>query len=144
VFVLDTNIVSELRRQRPHGGVVAWVESVPAASLFLAAVTLAEIQAGIETLRLRDQTRALELEAWADKIEQSFSILPADSAIFRLHARMMHGRSDAVYEDALIAATARIGGFTVATRNVDDFANLDVPVLNPFEYRTSKTRFADQ
>jgi predicted nucleic acid-binding protein len=138
MYLLDTNIVSELRRQRPHGAVVAWVESVPAVNLFLAAVTLAEIQAGIENLRSHDAAKAQELEAWADKIEQSFSILPADAAIFRLHARMMHRRSETVYEDALIAATAKIGGLTVATRNIADFANLEVAVFNPFDYRNPK------
>jgi predicted nucleic acid-binding protein len=136
MYLLDTNIVSELRRNRPHGAVVAWVESVPAAHLFLAAVTLAEIQAGIENLRSQDPAKAQELEAWADKIERSFSILPADAAVFRLHARMMHKRSEAVYEDALIAATAKIGGLTVATRNITDFADLDVPVFDPFFYRS--------
>jgi hypothetical protein len=136
MFLLDTNIVSELRRPRPHGAVVAWVESVPSANLFLAAVTLAEIQAGIENLRSQDAAKAQELEAWADKIEQSFSILPADAAVFRLHARMMHKRSEAVYEDTLVAATAKIGALTVATRNISDFADLEVPVFNPFFYRS--------
>lgn len=124
-----------MRRKRPHGAVVAWIESVPATDIFLAAVTLAEIQAGIELVRPHDATKARALDVWADQIEQSHSIISADAAIFRLHARIMHKRSDAIYEDALIAATAKIGGLTVATRNVADFADLEVAVFNPFDYR---------
>jgi predicted nucleic acid-binding protein len=109
MYLLDTNVVSELRRKRPHGAVVAWVESLPTANLFLSAVTLAEIQRGIELLRPENAIKAQEIEAWADKVEQSYSIVSVDAAIFRLHARMMHNRSDTIYEDALIAATAKIG-----------------------------------
>ena len=135
MFLLETNIVSELRRTRPHGAVVAWIESVPATDLRLAAVTLGEIQRGVEITRERDAARAREIEAWADKIERTFSVLPLDSAVFRLHARLMRKRTNALYEDVLIAATALVNDMIVVTRNIDDFAGLDVRLLNPFAYR---------
>ena len=135
MFLLDTNIVSELRRTRPHGAVVAWIESVPATDLRLAAVTLGEIQRGVEITRERDAARAREIEAWADKIERTFSVLPLDSAVFRLNARLMRKRTNALYEDVLIAATALVNDMIVVTRNIDDFAGLDVRLLNPFAFR---------
>jgi len=135
VYLLDTNVVSELRRIRPHGAVTAWLGSVPDASLHLCAVTLGEIQRGILRTHDTDPKKALEIEAWADKIEQSFAVLPIDAAIFRLHARWMHARPESCYEDALIAAVAKIHGLTVVTRNTKDFAAYDVALFDPFSYQ---------
>ena len=132
MFLLDTNIVSELRRPRPHGAVLAWLGGVEDRDLRLSAVTLGEIQAGIEITRGQDPAKAAEIESWADRVAESYNILPMDAAIFRLWAKWMHGRPDSVYEDAMIAATARIHGLTVVTGNVRDFAPFDVPLLNPF------------
>ncbi|MBB3236563.1 type II toxin-antitoxin system VapC family toxin [Phyllobacterium endophyticum] len=133
MFLLDTNIVSELRRIRPHGAVLAWIEAVPDAELFVSAVTLGEIQAGIELTREQDLVKATEIEAWADQISTVWNILPMDTAAFRQWAKFMHRQSDTVYEDAMIAATAALHRLTVATRNVADFERFNVPVLNPFE-----------
>jgi predicted nucleic acid-binding protein len=133
MFLLDTNIVSELRRIRPHGAVLAWIEAVPDAELFVSAVTLGEIQAGIELTREQDLVKATEIEAWADQISTVWNILPMDTAAFRQWAKFMHRQSDTVYEDAMIAATAALHRLTVATRNVVDFERFGVPVLNPFE-----------
>ncbi len=132
MFLLDTNIVSELRRPRPHGGVVAWLQATDDAQLFLSAVTLGEIQAGVELTRDQDASKATEIETWLDLVAQSYNVLPMDSATFRTWARLMHRRSDTLYEDAMIAATATVHQLTVVTRNVADFAKFDVPVLNPF------------
>lgn len=92
MYLLDTNVVSELRKQRPHGGVLAWLELVAGA----------------------------------------YNVLPMNAATFRAWARMMHRKSDTLYEDAMIAATAKVHGLTVATRNVSDFNALGIEVFNPF------------
>ena len=125
-------MVSELRRQRPHGGVVAWLESMDDAQLYLSAVTLGEIQAGIALTREQDPRKADEIEAWLALVAGAYNVLPMDASTFRAWARLMHRKSDTLYEDAMIAATARVRGLTVATRNVADFNALDVEVFNPF------------
>lgn len=133
VFLLDTNVVSELRKPKPHGAVLAWLRSVDDARLFLSVVTLAEIQAGIEVSREQDPAKADELEAWLDRVAASYNVLPMDAATYRVWARLMHRRSDTLYEDAMIAATARVHALTVVTRNHADFASFPVDLLNPFE-----------
>jgi predicted nucleic acid-binding protein len=132
MYLLDTNVVSELRKQRPHGAVVAWLESIDDAQLYLSAVTLGEIQAGIEITRAQDTEKAKEIEAWLELVAGAYNVLPMDAAAFRAWARLMHGKSDTLYEDAMIAATAKVHGLTVATRNVADFNALGLEVFNPF------------
>ena len=132
MFLLDTNVVSELRNPRPHGAVVAWVKSVPEADLHISAVTLGEIQAGIEIAREHGHDKAREIETWADQLSGACNILPMDAATFRLWARLMHRRTDALYEDAMIAACALSRQLTVVTRNVRDFDSFQVKLLNPF------------
>jgi toxin FitB len=136
MYLLDTNIVSELRKPKPHGGVVAWLQVVDEAKLFVSAVTLGEIQAGIELTREQDPDKAAELEAWLARLAQAYNVLPMDAAAFRQWARLMHRRSDTLYEDAMIAATALTHGLTVVSRNVADFKALGLKALNPFA-RTS-------
>ena len=132
MFLLDTNIVSELRKSRPSTKVLTWLTEVPDAELHLSAVTIGEIQAGIELTRAQDRGKAEQLEAWAEQVAATYNVLAMDAACFRQWAKFMHGQSDTVYEDAMIAATARVHELTVVTRNVRDFARFDVPVLNPF------------
>ncbi len=132
LYLLDTNVVSELRKPRPHGGVVAWLEALDDAQLFLSAVTLGEIQAGIELTREQNAAKAGEIEAWLELVASAYNVLPMDAATFRAWARLMHRKSDTLYEDAMIAATAKVHGLTVATRNVADFKALGLEVFNPF------------
>lgn len=133
MYLLDTNVVSELRKPRPHGAVVAWLQSTADADLHLSAVTLGEIQAGIELTREQDTSRASQLEAWADLVAASYNVLPMGGETFRAWARLMHRKSDTIYEDAMIAATATVHDLTIVTRNVGDFAHFHVRLLNPFE-----------
>jgi toxin FitB len=134
VYLLDTNIVSELRRARPHGAVLAWLDSVDDADLHLSAVTIGEIQAGIEITRQQDAAKAAEIEAWLEQVAGTFNVLAMDARTFRVWARMMHGRSDDLIEDAMIAATADVHNLTVVTRNVRDFEGMGVGVLDPFGF----------
>ena len=107
MFLLDTNIVSELRKPKPHGSVVAWLCSVDDAHLHLSAVTLGEIQAGIELTREQDPAKANEIEAWLDLLEGAYNVLALDGTIFRAWARLMHRKSDTLYEDAMIGPPPR-------------------------------------
>ena len=132
MYLLDTNVVSELRRARPHGAVLDWIADVPAEQVFVSAVTVGEIQAGIEITREQDEVKAEELEAWLDRVLVSYGVLPMDAPAFREWARLMHRRSDTMSEDAMIAATAITHRLTVVTRNVSDFSLLGVDLHNPW------------
>lgn len=133
MYLLDTNVVSELRRVRPHRAVVAWLESARDEDLHLSAVTIGEIQAGIEITRDQNQDRAAEIETWLEQVAATYNILSMDARTFRSWARLMHRRSDHLIEDAMIAATAAIHGLTVVTRNTRDFEGLGVRTFNPFD-----------
>ena len=133
MYLLDTNVVSELRRPRPHGAVLAWLADVPVDQLFVSSVTIGEIQAGIETTREQDLVKAEELQIWLDRVLDSYSVLPMDAPAFRELAKLMHRRSVSLSEDAMIAATALVHRLTVVTRNVRDFDQFGVVLLNPFE-----------
>lgn len=133
MYLLDTNVVSELRKPKPHGAVLAWFEALEDTQIHLSAVSIGEIQAGIELTREQDAPKAQEIEAWLEMVAGSYNVLPMDAPAFRAWAHLMHRKSDTVYEDAMIAATARLHGLTVVTRNVADFKAFGVPLLNPFK-----------
>lgn len=132
MYLLDTNVVSELRRLRPHGAVLAWLDGVADADLHLSAVTIGEIQAGIEMTREQDVAKAAEIEAWLDQVARTYNVLDMNADVFRAWARLMHRKSGEIIEDAMIAATASVHGLTVVTRSSRDFEGLNVPLLNPF------------
>lgn len=132
MYLLDTNVVSELRRTKPHGAVVHWLQEVADIDLHVSAVTIGEIQAGIELTREQDEAKAAEIEQWLELVSRSFNVLPMDAAAFRMWAQLMHRASDTLYEDAMIAATAKVHKLIVVTRNVADFRHFGVEVLNPF------------
>lgn len=135
MFLLDTNVVSELRRARPHGGVLAWVASVADDDLYLSAVTIGEIQTGIERTRANNPVKAAELEQWADEIVASYRTIPMTADIFRLWARLMHRHPGDHVNDAMIAATALTHDLIVVTRNSRDFVRFDVEQFDPFAPR---------
>ena len=133
-YLLDTNIISEVRKPRPHGGVVAWIEGLREDQLYISAVTIGELQRGIERTRSQDKPKALAIESWLDQLESTYNVLPMDAACFREWARVMEGKSDHLLEDAMIAATARVHALKVATRNENDFDLLRVDLVNPFKH----------
>jgi len=133
MFLLDTHVISELRRVKPHGAVLSWLRAAPEQDLHLSAVSLGEIQAGIELSREQDPTKADALESWVEQVAASYNVLAMDAETFRIWARLMHRRSDTLYEDAMIAATAKRHQLTVVTRNVGDFAHFGVALFNPFD-----------
>lgn len=136
MYLLDKNVVSELRRLHPHPTVVRWVEQAHARELFLSAVTVGEIQAGIEFTREQDVAKAEELEAWLSAVLVSYNILPMNAAVFREWARRKHRRSDTLIEDAMVAGTAVVHRLTVTIRNVRDFDQLGVRLVSPFEHES--------
>ena len=133
MYLLDTNIVSELRKPRPYAGVVSWLNAISDTDLYLSAVTLGEIQAGIEITREQDSVKAVIIEAWATQVSHTYNVLSMDANTFRVWAKLMHKESNTVYEDAMIAATAIVHNLTVVTRNLRDFKRFEVQTFNPFD-----------
>lgn len=82
-FLLDTNVVSELRKPKPHAGVLAWINSLRDDQLYLSATTMGELQEGVERTRRQDAVKAREIESWVDQLEGSYQVLPMDSKCFR-------------------------------------------------------------
>ena len=132
MYLLDTNVVSELRLARPHGAVLAWLQNMQDQDLHVSAVTIGEIQSGIEITREQDQAKAAAIEAWLEQVAGTYNVLSMDAQTFRVWARLMHRRTDTLIEDAMIASTAAVHHLTVITRNVRDFEGLGVLTLNPF------------
>jgi predicted nucleic acid-binding protein len=137
VYLLDTNVASELRRRRPHGAVLAWLREAPDSDIHISAVTIGELQAGVEITREQDPAKAAEIETWLERVADTHDVLPMDAHTFRLWARLMHRRPDDLMEDAMIAATATVHNLIVVTRNVRDFERLGVKTLNPFSAPTA-------
>lgn len=132
IFLLDSNVISELRKPRPHGAVLAWLKTTHQDEIGIPAVALGELQAGAEITRRQNPAKAAELELWIDEIEQGWQIVPIDAATAREWGRLMERKSKSLFEDAMIAATARVHGLIVVTRNLKHFAYFNVPLLNPF------------
>jgi toxin FitB len=133
MFLLDTNVISELRRPRPDRNVVAWLSRVGTEEIFLSAVTLGELQAGVENARQQDATRAEIIERWVDTVAASYNVLPMDTRAFRRWAKLMRGQPADLVADAMIAATAEVHQLTIVTRNLRNFARLGVEAVNPFD-----------
>jgi toxin FitB len=135
MFVLDTNVLSELRRPgRANANVVAWSNATTASQTFIAAITVLEIECGTLMMERRDSKQGRRLREWSDRTFQQFRgrILPIDDAVAMRCARL-HVPNLSPERDAWIAATALVHGMTVVTRNVADFAPTGVKVFNPWD-----------
>ncbi len=137
MYLLDTNVVSELRKVRAgkaDGLVASWAERVDAADLFLSVITIQELEIGVLLAERRDPSQGGILRSWlGNHVLPAFAgrILAVDTAVVQRSARL-HVPDPRPVRDALIAATALVHGMTVVTRNVDDFAPTGVPILNPW------------
>ncbi len=133
-FLLDTNIISEIRKgPRCNPALAAWYASISDDDLFLSSLVLGEIRRGIELARLRDSGKATALERWLQQVKAAFGIriLGIDQTIADQWGRMSAIRSIPVI-DGLLAATALVNGLTLVTRNERDVTGLGAPILNPF------------
>ena len=133
MYLLDTNIISELRRPKPHGAVLEWYKNITEEDLFISAVSIGEIQSGIELTRVQDKKKAETLEQWLKSISNIHNVLPMTGSTFKLWAKLMHSQTNTVREDAMIAATAIEKDLIVVTRNTKDFKRFKLQLLNPFE-----------
>ena len=133
MYLLDTNIISELRRPKPHGGVLEWYKNITEQDLFISAVSIGEIQTGIELTRTQDKKKAETLEQWLQSIANIHNVLPMTGSTFRLWAKLMHSQTNTIRQDAMIAATAIEKDLIVVTRNTKDFKRFKLQLLNPIE-----------
>jgi predicted nucleic acid-binding protein len=138
MFVLDTNVVSELRKVRlgkADMNLTAWTESLDASELFVSAITIMELELGVLSIERKDAAQGALLRLWLEQHvlpEFSQRTLPVDTAVAQRCAQL-HVPDKRGERDALIAATALVHGMTVATRNVADFKPMGVPLVNPWE-----------
>ena len=138
MYLLDTNVIAELRKaqsSKVDQKVLAWANSVSAASLFLSVITVLELEKGILLIERRDPTQGAVLRSWLNThVLPAFRdrLLPVDTAVAQWCAKL-HVPTPRPERDALIAATALVHGLTVVTRNVNDFAPTGVEIINPWE-----------
>jgi len=134
-YLIDTNVLSELRRKEPNPCVVAWFEERPATTLYVSVLTLGEIRKGIEALGKSE--RKLKLLDWFEtELPAFFSgrVLPIDEEVADRWGRLLAAaRRPLPAIDSLLAATALTHGLALVTRNVNDFPHLDLEIINPWE-----------
>jgi predicted nucleic acid-binding protein len=133
-YLLDTNIVSELRKRHPNPGVLAWYGGIASADLFISVLTIGEIRLGVERLRRKDSVQADLLEQWLRGLQVTYAdhIVDVDTGIAEQWGRLNIPDPLPVI-DGLLAASAKVRGWTLVTRNIADLARCGVPIINPFD-----------
>jgi toxin FitB len=145
MYILDTNVVSELRKAKAgkaNHRVIAWASSVPAGSLYISAITVLELEMGVLQIERRDRAQGTVMRAWLDEhVMPAFSgrILAVDAQV-ALRCARLHVPNRVAERDALIAATALVHGMTVVTRNVIDFAATKVALIDPWHELIAPTK----
>ena len=134
-YILDTNVVSELRKPRPHGAVVAWMRTLKPMQIFVSAVTIGELQYSAEVTRRQDKQRAEELDRWISEVAEGVQLLDVDVVCAREWARIMQRKAPEIILDGMIAATAMVNGLALATRDEADFKQFGVEIFNPFRFK---------
>lgn len=135
MYLLDTNVISELRKPQADKNVVAWARTVISPRMFISAITLKELETGVLRMERRDPAQGKVLRTWLKRhVMPAFDarILPVDAAV-ALRCARIHVPDQANESDALIAATALVHGLTVVTRNTGDFESSGVALINPWE-----------
>ncbi|TFH81658.1 type II toxin-antitoxin system VapC family toxin [Pseudomonas kribbensis] len=141
MYLLDTNVISELRKPQADKNVVAWARTVIAPRMFISAITLKELETGVLRMERRDPAQGKVLRTWLKRhVMPAFDarILPVDAAV-ALRCARLHVPDRANESDALIAATALVHGLTVVTRNIADFESSGVALINPWDSRNADT-----
>ncbi|GAA0433299.1 ribonuclease VapC [Acrocarpospora corrugata] len=133
-YLLDTNVVSEVRKRNGNLFVREWLDLVPGPILYLSSLTVGEIRRGVELRRRKDPAQAMVLETWLHMLRREFSdrIIPLTSDVAEEWGRLSAIRPLPTV-DGMIAATARVNGWTLVSRNTKDFEGIGLSVLNPFE-----------
>jgi predicted nucleic acid-binding protein len=133
-YLLDTNVVSEARKAQGNANVKRWLASVPRGSLYLSVLTIGEIRRGIEILRGRDPTQATVLDTWLTALRTGYldRLLPVTTEISEEWGRL-NVPDPVPTVDGLLAATARVHGLTLVTRNTRDLVRTGVRLLDPFQ-----------
>ena len=132
-FLLDTNVVSEIRKQSPDPGVASWFASVPADRLFLSVLVVGEIRQGIERLARRDQAQAEVFERWLSQLVDTYAdrLVPITERVAQTWGRL-NVPDPLPVVDGLMAATALVHDWTLVTRNASDIRSIGVRLLDPF------------
>jgi predicted nucleic acid-binding protein len=133
-YLLDTSVVSELRRRQPDANVLAWHSTVDSADLFISVLSIGEIRLGVERLRRKDVASAEVIERWLAGLEATYRdhLIDVDARIADEWGHL-NAPDPLPVIDGLLAATAKVRGCTLVTRNVADLRRCGVPLLNPFE-----------
>ena len=143
-FLLDTNVISELRKKSPNPNVLAWHQRHIGAKVFISTLVVGEVRQGIDRLRVRDPTQADVLDHWLTGLLSAYQdrILPITVDVAQEWGRLSAAPQPPPVVDGLMAATAKVHRLTLVTRNVADVARTGVPVLNPFEpaHQTQRVR----
>lgn len=136
-YLLDTNVVSEMTKRTRNESVQAWLDTIAGPNLYLSVMAFGEIRKGVELLRRRDPRQAGGYESWLNRLQHEFRtrVLPVTAPVAEEWGRMQAVRPLPIV-DGLIAATARAHDWILVTRNVKDFAGLDIKTLNPFDWPT--------